>query len=252
LQSNILPECLIQASIPTPPDIHPHGAAFMNRLALGLAQEKVIHKAQLKCSSETTLLKLCNAAVQMFTQALARVSSVQGCESVASNILKFAEYHLLMSKAMSCFYLGKVSHSRMEHGLKVTCLRYCCDIFKSKEIQKLLGKFPFTQWTCSQQKLSIEASQLYEQYQRQNSMVYHQREPDWNTIRFEAERLLVGSIPFVLSDSGSTSISQRLAELRVQEPKKSLMEKSKSRDVQSEERKCKNSRKTKVAEQCLE
>ncbi|GJD11840.1 hypothetical protein Gasu2_59650 [Galdieria sulphuraria] len=255
LQDNILPECIIQASIPTPPDIHPNAAAFMNRLALGLAQEKVIHKAQLRCSSEMTLLKLCNAAVQLFTQAIAKVTCVQGCEPVASTILKFAEFHLLLSKAMSCFYLGKVSDMKMEHGLKVTCLRYCCEILKKEQIQKLLGKFSFTKLTYSQQALSTEAYQLYQQYQRQNSIVYHEKEPDWSTIGYEPERLLVKSIPFMLSDNDRTiTISQRLQNLRIQEPKKQNMsiDQSNSKDNQEVKRKSRSSRSRRVVETCTE
>ncbi|GJQ12704.1 hypothetical protein GpartN1_g4495.t1 [Galdieria partita] len=256
LQDNILPECIIQASIPTPPDIHPNAAAFMNRLALGLAQEKVIHKAQLRCSSEMTLLKLCNAAVQMFTQALAKVSSIQGCEPVTSTILKFAEFHLLLSKAMSCFYLGKVSDMKMEHGLKVACLRYCCEILQKQQIQKLLGKFSFTKLTCSQRALSIEAYQLYQLYQKQNSTVYHEREPDWSTIVYESERLLVKSIPFMLLDNSRTTISQRLQNLRIQEPKEQAVSREKPHSIETQreedKRKSKNSRNRRVFELCTE
>lgn len=188
----------------------------------------------------------------MFTQAIAKISSIQGCEPIASTIVKFAEYHLLTTKAMSCFYLGKISDAKMEHGLKVVCLRYCCQILRKKQVQNLLGKASFTTFNSVQHTLSKEAFQLYEQYQKQNAMVYHEREPDWNNVHFDSERLLVKSIPLIIMDKKRTNISEKLQELRQQGSSKQSVPIVVSHSKDEDKKRHKSSRNRKVVETCTE
>eukprot|EP00871_Galdieria_phlegrea_P001132 jgi/Galph1/2019/GphlegSOOS_G684.1 len=216
LRNSVLPDCILDVGRGSPPDVHPVAADMLYNLALGQAQQLILRRGDLKGMSDGTLLKVALGALEYFEAAEKHSGSIKGCAKPSENLTKLAKYSAIVLKATCYYYMGKQSHAEEKHGLKVACLRASLDTLTRERLKKISSKYRFDSLRQLASRTYENSASLFEDYLRQNSSVYYEREPQVGEIAFLAGRSLVKWVPFSLPESGMDrhTIATRLEQLK--------------------------------------
>lgn len=166
--------------------------------------------------SDGTLLKVALGTLEYYEAAEKQAGSIKGCAKPSEYLTKLAKYSSLVLRATCYYYMGKQAHSDNKHGLKVACLRASMETLTKERLKKIQSKFRFDALKTLATSTFQNSSSLFEEYYRQNTSVYYEREPEVGELVFLAGRSLVKVVPFALPESGMDrdTIAKRLELLK--------------------------------------
>ncbi|GJQ10167.1 hypothetical protein GpartN1_g1958.t1 [Galdieria partita] len=216
LRNSVLPDCILDVGRGSPPDVHPISADLFYSLALGQSQQLILRRGELKGMSDGTLLKVALGVLEYYEAAEKQAGSIRGCAKPSEYLTKLAKYSSIVLKATCYYYMGKQAHSDGKHGLKVACLRASLETLSKERLKKINSKFRFDTLKQLANSTFQNSTSLFEEYYRQNTSVYYEREPEVGELVFLAGRSLVKIVPFALPESGidRDSIAKRLELLK--------------------------------------
>lgn len=216
LRNSVLPDCILDVGTSSPPDVHPLSADMLYSLALGQSQQLILRRGELKGTSDGTLLKVALGALEYYEAAEKQAASIKGCAKPSEYLTKLAKYSCIVLKARCYYYMGKRAHADNKHGLKVACLRASLETLTKERLKKITSKFHFDSLKHLANTTFQNSSNLFEEYYRQNTSVYYEREPEIGELVFLEGRSLVKVVPFALPESGMDrdTIAKRLEVLK--------------------------------------